>query len=85
MRGDANEDLDCIVMLVRTECLCSGQDVCWFQSKQSIMTVVLFPKENLKHRGMVLQSSSLSGQLISGDSCTSIRNSQCLNVLDTVD
>ena len=26
-------DLDCIVMLVRAECLCSGQEVCWFRTK----------------------------------------------------
>ena len=52
-------------------------------SKQSIMMAVLFPNENLKHWGMVFQSSSLSGHLISGDNRTSMMTSQCANTVDT--
>ena len=54
-------------------------------SKQSIMTVVLNPKESMKHCGMVLFKSSRSGEEMRGDKWMSITISQALKTLHTTD
>ena len=54
-------------------------------SKQSIMIVVLNPKESMKHCGMVLFKSSRSGQEMRGDKRMPITISQALKALDTTD
>ena len=53
-------------------------------SKQSIMIVVLVPKEYWKHIGIVRQNSSCSGQVINGESLTSRTIIQDEIILETV-
>ena len=54
-------------------------------SKQSIIMVVLFPNECLKHCGIVRHKSSRSSQLISGASRTSSATIQAEKILETVE
>lgn len=54
-------------------------------SKQSIITVVFFPKEYWKHWGIVCHNSSLSGQYIKGESLISMVVNQDKKILDTVE
>ena len=54
MRGYADEDLDCVVVFVRAERLCSSQEVCRFYTKK-LKTVnndgCLISKRKLKTLG----------------------------------
>ena len=49
------------------------------------MTVVVNPKESMKHYVIVLFKSSRSGQVMRGDKRMSITISQALKALDTTD
>ena len=52
-------------------------------SKQSIITVVLYPNESIKHYGIVLCKASCVGQEIKGERRTSIMATYVLMTLVT--